>query len=49
MILEIIIFLAGAAALAGYQMWRMKRAGSTWSEAVRAVILGGGPRPTLPK
>ena len=46
----IIAFVAGAAALAGYQMWRMTRAGSTWIEAARVVILGGGgPRPVPPR
>lgn len=40
----LIAFVAGAAALAGWQIYRAMKAGATFKEAARAVIQsGGGP------
>lgn len=40
----LIAFIAGAAALAGWQIYRVKKKGMTLKEAARVVIsAGGGP------
>lgn len=38
----ILAFIAGAAALAGYQIYRGKKAGLSLKDAGKAVIQGGG-------